>query len=285
MDIHHDMESYFKAKRILFDMLDEDAKAIINIDDPYGLRLMEKCKSIKITYALEKDADYKAENVSLYNDHSEFDLIHKGKKYHINTNLLARFNIYNLLAVLAVLNENGYEIEKILPYLEHLDTTPGRCQMIDAGQDFNVVIDYAFTPNSFEKVFAFAKSITDDSKRILAVFGASGDRDHLRRPGTAVIADKQADQVILTYDDPSTEDMMEILKEMKTYFRRLDPEIILDRYEAIKKAVSLAKEGDTILLLGKGNDEFFLDKNGRIPYMSDKVAAEKAIELKKKGKI
>ena len=285
MDIHHDMESYFKAKQILFDMLDKDAKAIINIDDPYGLRLMEQCNSIKITYALENDADYKAENVSLYNDHSEFDLIHEGKKYHISTNLLARFNIYNLLAVIAVLNENGYELERILPYLDHLDTTPGRCQMIDAGQDFNVVIDYAFTPNSFEKVFAFAKSITGDNKRIIAVFGASGDRDHLRRPGTAVIADREADQVILTYDDPSTEDMMDILKEMKTYFKRLDPEIILDRYDAIQKAVTLAKEGDTRLLLGNGNDEFFLDKNGRIPYISDKVAAEKAIELKKKGKI
>lgn len=285
MDIHHDMESYFRAKCILFDMLDENAKAIINIDDQYGVRLMDQCKAFKISYAIDHDADYKAENVSLYHDHSEFDLIHDGEKYHINTNLLARFNIYNLLAVIAVLNENGYEIERIIPYLNKLDTTPGRCQMIDAGQDFNVVIDYAFTPNSFEKVFAFAKSITEEDKKIIGVFGASGDRDHLRRPGTAVIADKEADTVILTYDDPSTEDMMEILKEMKTYFHRLDPEIILDRYEAIKKAVSLAQKGDTILLLGKGNDEFFLDKNGRIPYMSDKVAAEKAIELRKKGNI
>ncbi|MBR4422043.1 MAG: UDP-N-acetylmuramoyl-L-alanyl-D-glutamate--2,6-diaminopimelate ligase, partial [Erysipelotrichaceae bacterium] len=117
------------------------------------------------------------------------------------------------------------------------------------------------------------------------VFGASGDRDHLRRPGTAVIADREADEVILTYDDPSTEDMMEILQEMKSYFKILDPEIILDRFEAIKKAVSQAKKCDTILLLGKGNDTFFLDKNGRIPWMSDRVAAEKAIEMKKKGMI
>ncbi|MBO4918756.1 MAG: UDP-N-acetylmuramoyl-L-alanyl-D-glutamate--2,6-diaminopimelate ligase, partial [Erysipelotrichaceae bacterium] len=283
MDIHNDMESYFKAKCILFDMLDHNGKAIINIDDPYGIRLLEQSKNINITYGIKNDADYKADHVCLFNDHSEFDLLHDGAVYHIRTNLLAEFNIYNLLAVIAVLNENGYEIEKILPYLESLDTTPGRCQLIDAGQDFNVVVDYAFTPNSFEKVFAFAKSITAEDKNIIAVFGASGDRDHLRRPGTALIADKEADTVILTYDDPSTEDMMQILQEMKTYFRRLDPEIILDRFDAIKKAVSIAKTGDTILLLGKGNDTFFLDQNGRIPYISDKTAAEKAIELKKKG--
>ena len=262
-------------------MLKEDGKAIINIDDAYGVRLMQQSNAENITYAIENEADYRAQNIRLYNDRSEFDLIHKEIVHHIRTNLLAKFNVYNLLAVLAVMNENGYEIDRIVPYLEKLDI-PGRCQMIDAGQDFNVVIDYAFTPNSFEKVFAFAKSITKDGRKIIAVFGASGDRDHLRRPGTAYIADQQADSVILTYDDPSTEDMMEILKEMKSYFKRLDPEIILDRFEAIKKAVSIASCGDTILLLGKGNDEFFLDKNGRIPYMSDRVAAEKAIELLKK---
>lgn len=285
MDIHHDMESYFKAKCILFDMLEKDGKAIINIDDPYGVRLMDLSHAVNITYGIDGEADYRAENVRLYNDHSEFDLNHKGRIYHIRTNLLAQFNVYNLLAVLAVMNENGYAIESVLPYLEELETTPGRCQMIDAGQDFNVVIDFAFTPNSFEKVFSFAKSITEKDKKIIAVFGASGDRDHLRRPGTALIADREADEVILTYDDPSTEDMMEILLEMKSYFKKLDPEIILDRYEAIQKAVSVANEGDTILLLGKGSDKFFLDKNGRIPWMSDRTAAEKAIEMKKKGMI
>ena len=282
MDIHHDMESYFQAKCLLFKMLGTDGKAIINIDDPYGVRLLKQSKAVNVTYGIENAVDCQAQNISLHNDRSEFDLIYKEKSYHICTNLLARFNIYNLLAVIAVLNENGYEIERVLPYITKLETTPGRCEMVEVGQDFNVVIDYAFTPNSFEKVFAFARSITADDKKIIAVFGASGDRDHLRRPGTAAVADREADIVILTYDDPSTEDMLEILCDLKSYFQRLDPEIILDRFEAIKKAVSLAGPGDTILLLGKGSDEFILDKNGRIPYMSDKKAAEKAIELKKK---
>ena len=199
--------------------------------------------------------------------------------------MLARFNIYNLLAVIAVLNENGYGIEKIMPYLENVELTPGRCQLIKAGQDFNVVVDYAFTPNSFDKVFSFAESITEKGHKIIAVFGASGDRDHLRRPGTAKIADVRADTVILSFDDPSTEDMMEILIDLKSYFSRLDPEIILDRIEAINKAVSLCEEGDTLLLLGKGNDKFFLCANGRVPYISDEVAVKEAISKKLAEKI
>ena len=279
-DVHGSMENYFAAKCLLFDKLTPEGKAIINIDDDYGKRLYEMCNAAKYTYAIDADADYKAENVELYNDHSEFDLIHNGETYHIKTNMLARFNIYNLLAVIAVLNENGYEISKIMPYLENVELTPGRCQLIEDGQKFNVVVDYAFTPNSFDKVFSFAESITDKDHKIIAVFGAAGDRDHNRRPGTAAVADKRADKVILSYDDPSSEDMMEILLDLKSYFKRLEPEIILDRELAIEKAVDYANDGDTILLLGKGNDEFFLCKNGRVPYISDEVAAKKAIERK-----
>ena len=279
-DIHGDMENYFKAKCILFENAD---KAIINIDDEYGKRLMDISKAENITYGIDNDADYRGINLRLFNDHSEFDLIHDGKTYHISTNMIARFNIYNLLSVVAVLNENGYSIDKVLPYLENIELTPGRCQLIDEGQKFNVVVDYAFTPNSFEKVFDYAESITDKDHKIIAVFGASGDRDHNRRPGTAAVADRRADTVILSFDDPSTEDMMEILIDLKSYFSRLDPEIILDRIEAINKAVAIAQDGDTILLLGKGSDRFFLCREGRVPYISDEAAAREAISNKLKG--
>ena len=279
-DVHGDMESYFKAKCLLFEMLKDDGKAIINIDDEYGQRLMDICKARKITYGIDNKADYQAKDLKLFNDHSEFDLVYDEKTYHIVTDALARFNVYNLLAVIAVLNENGYSIDSILPYLTKVEMTPGRLQMIKAGQDFNVVVDFAFTPNSFAKVFDFAESITQKGKKIIAVFGAAGDRDHKRRPGTAAIADERADEVILSYDDPSTEDMMEILINLKSYFKRLDPEIILDRIEAIDKAISLAQSGDTILLLGKGSDRFFLCKEGRVPYISDEEAALKAIAKK-----
>ncbi|MBQ2137869.1 MAG: hypothetical protein II432_00475 [Erysipelotrichaceae bacterium] len=104
----------------------------------------------------------------------------------------------------------------------------------------------------------------------------------MRRPGTAAVADARADEVILSYDDPSSEDMMEILIDLSSYFKRLKPRIILDREEAIREAVMMANEGDTILLLGKGNDEFFLCKNGRVPYISDEAAAKKAIAEKMK---
>ncbi|MBR5341020.1 MAG: UDP-N-acetylmuramoyl-L-alanyl-D-glutamate--2,6-diaminopimelate ligase [Erysipelotrichaceae bacterium] len=279
-DIHGDMESYFKAKCLLFDKLSENGKAIINIDDEYGKRLYDMLKVNRITYAIDSEADYRAVNIQLFNNHSEFDLLYKDNTYHINTNMPARFNIYNLLGVIAVLNENGYGIEEIMPYICNVELTPGRCQLIDEGQNFNVVVDYAFTPNSFDKVFSFAESITSDKGKIIAVFGAAGNRDHLRRPGTAKVADERADEVILTYDDPSREDMMGILVDLKSYFSKLNPEIILDRIEAIDKAVDIAEEGDTILLLGKGNDKFFLCAQGRVPYISDETAARNAIRKK-----
>ncbi len=284
-DVHGDIESYFKAKCILFDMLGNEDKAIINIDDGYGKRLFTECKARKISYAIDHAADYQAVNIRLFNDGSEFDLLYQGVSYPVRTNMPARFNVYNLLAVLAVLNENGYPLKEVIPYLEEARLTPGRCQLIREGQNFNVVVDYAFTPNSFVKVFDFADSITAENKKIIAVFGASGDRDHNRRPGTAKIADQRADLVILSYDDPSSEDMMEILIEMKSYFTRLEPEIILDRIAAIRKAVSLADEGDTVLLLGKGSDHFFLCKDGRMPYISDETAAKEAIRLKTENKL
>ena len=276
-DIHGDMESYFQAKCLLFKKLSDDGKAIINIDDAYGRRLYDMVDHKKITYAIDSEADYRAVNIRLYDDHSEFDLICEGKTYPITTNMPARFNICNLLAVIAVMHENGYALEDFLPLLQKCEPTPGRCQMIDCGQDFHVVVDFAFTPNSFDKVFDFAESITEKGSRIIAVFGASGDRDHKRRPGTAKIADARADEVILTYDDPSTEDMMGILEEMETYFKRVKPQIILDRKDAIDRAVDMAKKGDTILLLGKGSDRFFLIDRKRVPWMSDEKAAEEAI--------
>ena len=279
-DIHGTMEDYFAAKCLLFDKLKEDGKAIINIDDEYGQRLADREKRRLVSYAINTAADYQATDIKLYPDHCSFILHHDGKEYPITTNMVALFNIYNLLAVIAVLNENGYCIESILPYLEHIELTEGRCQMIDGGQDFNVIVDYAFTTNSFKKVFDYAESITDKDKRIIAVFGAAGDRDHMRRPGTASVADERADIVILTHDDPATEDMMEILKDLRTYFKKLEPQIIFDREEAIQKAVDIAQEGDTILLLGKGDDKFFIMSDYRKPYISDEKAALNAISNK-----
>lgn len=283
MDVHGDMESYFKAKCIMFDRLNENDIAILNIDDEYGKKLINYSKAKTITYAIDADADYKASNLILDKDHSEFDLLYKNNKYHIYTNINGKFNIYNLLAIISSLNENGYEIEKIIDYLKDLELCPGRLELINAGQDFNIVVDYAFTTNSFDKVFNYAESITNKNNKIYAVFGGSGNRDHGRRPGTAKIADKRADDVILTYDDPFKEDMMDICLDLKSYFKRLNPEIILDRYEAIKKAILKAKQGDTILILGKGSDKFFSDANGRTPWMSDAVAAKRIIEELKKS--
>ena len=279
-DIHGDMENYFQAKCLLFEKLKEDGKAIINMDDEYGRRLYGMLGCQRVTYAIDSAADYRALNIKLADDHSEFDLLYRNKTYHVSTNMPARFNVYNLLAVIAVMHENGYELKEFLPLLEKTASTPGRCQMIDAGQDFHVIVDFAFTTNSFEKVFDYAEAITEEGGRIIAVFGASGDRDHKRRPGTAHVADRRADEVILTFDDPCTEDMMEILKEMQTYFTRIRPQIILDRKEAIDEAVRMAKKGDTILLLGKGSDRFFLCENGRVPWISDEKAAEDAIVRK-----
>ena len=277
LDFHGTFENYFEAKHKLFLQLKKEGVAVVNVDDPYSSKIVEGCNAKIVTYGIQEDADYRAENVEIGTDGSNFTLLHNSKEYQIHTNLVAEYNIYNLLGAISAMCESGLEIEELLPYLSSLTQIEGRMERIDEGQPFNVIVDFAHTPDGLEKVFEFAKSITPENNSIIAVFGSAGKRDTKKRKVFGEIADRYCDSIILTEDDPRDESAKDIANEIKSGISDTNNIFIEDRYAAIRQAVESANMHDTILILGKGDEVFMYRESGREPWIGDHNAARHII--------
>ena len=272
LDYHGTMENYFEAKKKLFDSLKPQGTAIVNIDDPCGQRITADCRARVVTYGVLQQADYQARDIQLNADCTSFTLSVYGQDYAVETNLVAMFNIYNLMAVIAALHEGGVEMETILPSLRTIPQIEGRMERIEEGQPFNIIVDFAHTPDGLEQIFKFASSITPKEKRIIAVFGSAGKRDTKKRPIFGQLADKYCDLIILTEDDPRDEDPLQIAEEIASGIAKTNRILIESRYDAIRQAIEVANVGDTILILGKGDENFIYREFGREPWMSDPAA-------------
>ncbi|MEE3488343.1 MAG: UDP-N-acetylmuramoyl-L-alanyl-D-glutamate--2,6-diaminopimelate ligase [Bulleidia sp.] len=278
LDYHGTMENYFQAKKKFFDHLKPGAIAITNADDPYGMRIVEDCPCRVLTYGIDHEADYQVVKYQLLADRTLFVLKCNGMEYELETNLVARFNIYNLLAVIAALNASGMSITQMLPNLRNIKQVEGRMERIDRGQPFNVLVDFAHTPDGIEKVCQFASAITPKGKRIIAITGSAGKRDTVKRPIFGEILDQYADMIILTEDDPRNEKPLDIARQIASGIHRKPYTIIEDRYDAIRQAVEIAQEGDTIIILGKGDEKFIYREFGREPYEGDDAIAREVID-------
>lgn len=281
LDYHKTMENYFLAKKKLFDRLKKEGTAVTNADDPYGMRIVSDCRGKIRTYGIEHDADYRAENVVLNNSSTSFTLEVEGKKYPVQTNLVAMFNVYNLMAAIAVIHEAGIKMEDILPYLKHIKQVSGRMEKVDEGQDYHVIVDYAHTPDGFEKLEAYATAITEKGKNIIAVLGSAGKRDSSKRSELGEILDRFCSYAVLTEEDPRNEDPSKIAEDIRQNMHHTKTEIIPDRIQAIEKGISLAHTGDTVLILGKGDEEFMDRDDRRDPYEGDQVIASRAVRKRK----
>lgn len=277
LDFHGTMERYFAAKLKLFTSLKKDALAVINVDDPYGRKIIDACTVRTVTYGVERDADYRADDIHLGVEETSFTLIHEGKEYPVKTNLVALFNVYNLLAAIAVLAETVMPLEEILPYTGHIHQVAGRIERICEGQPFNVIVDFAHTPDGMEKIMSYGRLITKEGCKMIAVFGSAGKRDTKKRPIFGELADRYCDMIILTEDDPRDEDPHAIADEIRSGIHHTQNVFISDRYSAIRQAIESANEGDTILLLGKGDEDFMYHENGRVPWKGDHHAARECI--------
>lgn len=277
LDYHGTMANYLHAKKKLFDHLKEDAVAITNVDDPYGMSVVEDTKARVVTYGIEKDADYRVVNYQLSKDHTLFTLLHDGKEYEIETNLVAKFNIYNVVAAIAALSEQGMDIMDMLPYLKNLKQIEGRMQRISDGQPFNILVDFAHTPDGIEKVCQYASAITPKNKRIIAITGSAGKRDSIKRPIFGQILDQYCDMIILTEDDPRDENPQEIAEEIASGIKHKNYIFDMDRYDAIRQAVEIADPNDTIIILGKGDERFIYREFGRESYEGDDAIAHEIL--------
>lgn len=279
LDYHGTMENYYTAKKRLFDDLKEDGAKIINIDDEYGARLAKETSGNVITYAIDKDATYRATKVQLNRDYSHYVLVHDGKEYSVKTNLVARFNVYNSLAIIASIHEMGYDFETFLPYLETVEPVDGRMEFINEGQNFVVLVDYAHTPDGFTKLYEYAKTITPKDKRIITVFGCAGKRDKSKRKILGSISDTYCDMIILTEEDNRNELVRDICEDIAVGIQDTPYIIVESRMDAIRQGIELADSDDTVVILGKGNEPYMYRDFGVEPYLGDNNVAIEVLNL------
>lgn len=281
LDYHGTMENYFLAKVRLFELLPKDGFAIINTDDPYGKRIIEYTQANVITYGENQQADYIIQDIELEPNQSSFTIYQaaSNESLSIKTNLVAKFNVYNLVAaLLSVSLKRNIPLTRLAQYCLDVPQIEGRMEVIQSDNDFTTIVDFAHTPDGFIQCFEYAKSITDPSHRIIVVFGSAGKRDTKKRRVLGEIANQYCDMIILTEEDQRDEDVLEICNQIKVGIDKANYVILIDRANAIRQAIMIANSKDTVLILGKG-DETYLDKEfGKEYYKGDHKVAQEALE-------
>jgi UDP-N-acetylmuramoyl-L-alanyl-D-glutamate--2,6-diaminopimelate ligase len=259
LDFHADIEDYFAAKASLFTPR-RSRRALVNVDDEYGRRLVEECSVPVRTYsALGADADWRAADVRLEPTGSTFTVVPPdGEPFTTHVPLTGDFNVSNALCAVAALGEAGFDARRVAEAMARAGGVPGRLEQVDGGQDFLAVVDYAHKPDAVTAALRALRPLTDG--RLLVVIGAGGDRDHGKRPLMGEIAARLADVLVVTDDNPRTEDPAEIRAELLAGAmtvaegERADVHEVGDRREAIRRAVRLARKGDTVVVAGKGHE-------------------------------
>jgi len=272
LDFHPTMEDYFAAKRRLFASPEH---AVVNLDDPYGARLARELDRA-VTFAIDSPADYRARDVDSDLSGSRFVIDAPHGPVDVETPLPGRFNVSNLLAAVAAVGRLGVEPQTVVGALATLEGVPGRFQPVNQGQPFAVLVDYAHTPDSLENVLSAARGLA--GRRVICVFGCGGDRDRGKRPRMGAIAAAGADEVIVTSDNPRSEDPEAIVADIMAGIAPPASErvrAVIDRREAIERAVGAARPGDVVVIAGKGHEqgqEFAAGR--RIPFDDVSVARE-----------
>lgn len=274
LDFHKDMESYFNSKRRLFEMVSkaENGIMVINIDDPYGKRLVEEFRDKHpVTYGMMEPATVIAKNIEISKDDLSFDLILEGKCFKVRSKLLGEINVYNILSAIGYCYRIGIPIDVMLEAVSEFNPVRGRLERIDLGQPFQVLIDYAHTPDALERVLRVAKSL---DRRVIVVFGCGGDRDKTKRPIMGDIATKLSDFAIITSDNPRSEDPAKIIEDIVSGVERDNYVIQEDRKEAINYAINMAEPGDIVVIAGKGHETYQIFKDVTIHFDDREVAME-----------
>lgn len=276
LDYHFTQENYFSAKAKLFSNLKGDAFAVINSDDAMAGKLSGLTRAEVVTYALRGKADFIAEDSELHIDGTSFILATPKGKIAIRTRLLGEHNLYNILAASAAGYKLGFDLPVIKKGVEALQLVPGRLEEVDCGQPFKVLVDFAHTEDALRNTLMTMRRISPGS-RILLVFGCGGDRDRGKREKMGGVAEELADFSIVTSDNPRKEDPQQIVAEIvKGFTSGKRYKVILDRSQAIKEAVSLAKETDIVLIAGKGHEAYQIFRDKVVPF-DDRLEAKKAL--------
>ena len=287
LDFHEDMENYFQAKRRLFEMLPDDAPAIINLDDPRGASLLDVSKRV-MTFALTRPADVTPGPLEFTLTGLSFDLRTPRGDVRLESRLVGRPNVSNILAAAATAVALDLPLDAIVAGVQALAGVPGRFEVVSAPDDeVTVVIDYAHTDDALRNLLETARPLAP--KRLVTVFGCGGDRDKTKRPLMGMVAARLSDVVVITSDNPRTEEPQRIIDEIKRGIpaggqagRTPDVLAIVDRREAIERAVERAEAGDVVLIAGKGHEKYQQIGDRVLPF-DDGEIARAALGRRRKG--
>ena len=272
LDYHKTMENYYLAKRKLFDLVKDKKNSIINIDDEYGKKYLEYTNGI--SYGIGQ-GDIQGEIKQITREGQEVTIKIFEKEYKINLRLLGRYNLSNLLGAIGAVKTLGLSDEEIISKIPLIHGAPGRFEPVKIDRDFTVIVDYAHTGDALENIL---KSINEfKTNRVITVFGCGGDRDKTKRPIMGGIAEKYSDIVIVTSDNPRTEDPEEIIKDIAVGLTKENHTVEIHREKAIEKAISLAEKNDIILIAGKGHENYQVIGREKI-HFDDKEEVIKAIK-------
>lgn len=255
LDYHGTMAEYLKAKKMFFDDLPQEAFALTNMDDKNGMVMLQNTKAKKYTYSVRSLADFKARIIEKHFDGTSIEI--NGKEVQVQ--FVGVFNVYNLLAVYGASVLLGQDSDRILLELSTLKPVAGRFETIHSSQGFTAIVDYAHTPDALTNVLDAIHEVLDGQGRVITVVGCGGNRDRTKRPIMAREAVRLSDQVILTSDNPRYEEPQAIINDMADGLNSAQMKktlCIVDREQAIKTACTLAKEGDVILIAGKGHEDY-----------------------------
>jgi UDP-N-acetylmuramoyl-L-alanyl-D-glutamate--2,6-diaminopimelate ligase len=255
LDYHHTEQAYREAKLRLFRDQSSECVSVINADDPSCEYFVKASPGPVLTYGIEKDADYQARNLMLLRDSLRFDLTARGAETSVQAPLIGRFNVYNLLAVIAAAHAQGIQLESIRSALRQAKPVRGRAEIVPSSAPFTVVVDYAHTPDALEQILTSLGGL--EHRRILTVIGAGGDRDKGKRPQMAEAASRLSNVLFLTSDNPRSENPEAILDDMaagvpagRSFHRDTDRRLTIER------ALSEAQTGDIVLIAGKGHETY-----------------------------
>jgi len=284
LDFHRDMEDYFEAKRRLFEMLPAGAASVVNLDDPRGASLLERASG-PVTYAIDRAADVRPGPLTFSLDGLKFDVRTPRGLIHISSRLVGRPNVYNILAAVATAVALDVPFSAIEQGIATLENVPGRFQVVsNPGDDVTVVVDYAHTDDALRNLLETARPLARG--RIITVFGCGGDRDRSKRPLMGAVAARLSDVVVVTSDNPRSEDPMRIIDEIARGMpatprgRNGSPAhgaapavlTIVDRAAAIERTVREAVPGDLVLIAGKGHERYQVIGSRTLPFDDVEVA-------------
>lgn len=283
LNIHKTFENYLSCKLQEFKQVKKEGFDILNYDDSHFEDCKKACISNIVTYGTNKKCTLYIREYKIFTDHTEINIVYDEKDYNINSPLLGDFNVYNLCGALLTCLVLGFDMEEMLKRVKNIKVS-GRIDALNTeGLDFNVWVDYAHTPNGITNLLNFVHNL--NINKSIVVIGQAGERDPYKRPVVGKCVVENSDYAIFCYEDPRSEDPMEIckdiIKDIKDDYSNF--EIVIDRESAIKRAIDIAQKDDLVLILGKGNETYEKLKNETI-YFNDEEVALKYIDERRKNK-